>query len=223
MLSRRSAAFGLDIVLARLRRVEKIDKDGRQLLGRLLHHVMTGIGDVACWRSLKVIANNNARPIRKGRLGKPVEFGYKAQVLDNEDGVVVDHEVLMGNPPDAPMLAPAIVRVARRANRIPQAVTADRGYGERAVGEALDALGVTQVVLPSKGRPSAKRRAIENQEDFQELVRWRTGCQGRISCLKRDIGWHRTRMDGLEGARTWCGDGVFNHNLVKIAALVASS
>ncbi len=28
-----------------------------------------------------------ARPIRKGRLGKPVEFGYKAQVVDNEDGV----------------------------------------------------------------------------------------------------------------------------------------
>ena len=28
----------------------------------------------------------DARPIRKGRLGKPVEFGYKAQVVDNADG-----------------------------------------------------------------------------------------------------------------------------------------
>ena len=27
------------------------------------------------------------------------------------------------------------------------------------------------------------------------------------------------RIDGLDGARTWCGHGVFNHNLVKIAAL----
>ena len=35
----------------------------------------------------------DARPIRKGRLGKPVEFGYKAQVVDNEDGIVVDHNV----------------------------------------------------------------------------------------------------------------------------------
>jgi IS5 family transposase len=34
----------------------------------------------------------DARPIRKGRLGKPVEFGYKAQVVDNEDGVVIDHQ-----------------------------------------------------------------------------------------------------------------------------------
>jgi transposase, IS5 family len=28
----------------------------------------------------------DARPIRKGRLGRPVEFGYKAQVLDNPTG-----------------------------------------------------------------------------------------------------------------------------------------
>jgi IS5 family transposase len=28
----------------------------------------------------------DARPIRKGRLGKPVEFGYKAQIIDNADG-----------------------------------------------------------------------------------------------------------------------------------------
>jgi IS5 family transposase len=30
--------------------------------------------------------DGDARPIAKGRLGKPVEFGAKAQVLDNEDG-----------------------------------------------------------------------------------------------------------------------------------------
>ena len=34
----------------------------------------------------------DARPIRKGRLGKPVEFGYKAQVADNAEGIVLDHE-----------------------------------------------------------------------------------------------------------------------------------
>ena len=50
----------------------------------------------------------DARPIAKGRLGKPVEFGYKAQIVDNEDGVIVDHNIEAGNPPDAPMLEPAI-------------------------------------------------------------------------------------------------------------------
>jgi IS5 family transposase len=46
----------------------------------------------------------DARPIAKGRLGKPVEFGYKAQVADNDDGVVLDHTVELGNPADASQL-----------------------------------------------------------------------------------------------------------------------
>ena len=40
----------------------------------------------------------DARPIRKGRIGKPVEFGFKAQVADNSDGVVLDYQVMIGNP-----------------------------------------------------------------------------------------------------------------------------
>ena len=162
----------------------------------------------------------DARPIVKGRLGKPVEFGYKAQLVDNQDGVIVDHNVEVGNPPDAPMLAPAIERITRRAGRVPAAVTADRGYGEQAVEDELRALGVRYVVLPRKGKPNAARREIQNRRAFKKMVRWRTGCEGRISCAKRDFGLNRTRTDGIHGARTWVGHGIFNHNLVKIAQLL---
>lgn len=72
--------------------------------------------------------DGDARPIAKGRLGRPVEFGYKAQVVDNDDGVVLDHTVERGAPPDAPQLVPAIERVTRRTRRRPRTVTADRGY-----------------------------------------------------------------------------------------------
>jgi IS5 family transposase len=163
----------------------------------------------------------DARPIAEGRLGKPVEFGYKAQLIDNDDGVIVDHNVEVGNPPDAPMLVPAIERIRARTRRTPRAVTADRGYGEAAVDDALHAAGVGYVVLPRKGKPNAARRQIENRRAFRRMVRWRTGCEGRISCAKRDFGLARTRIDGIAGARTWCGHGVFNNNLVKISALIS--
>jgi IS5 family transposase len=162
----------------------------------------------------------DARPIRKGRLDRPTEFGYKAQLLDNDDGVIVDHNLEVGAPPDAPQLAPALERVKRRAGRAPRAVTADRGYGEASVQEDLEALGVRHVAIPRRGKPSAARRTMEGQPSFRKLVKWRTGCEGRVSCVKRDFGWNRTRLDTIEGARTWCGHGVFAHNLVKIAGLV---
>lgn len=162
----------------------------------------------------------DARPIRKGRFGRPVEFGYTAQVVDNEDGVVLDHNVEIGNPPDAPMLVPAIARAAALAGKVPRAISADRGYGEQAVEDTLKALGVRTVVLPRKGKPAAARRAFERRRSFQRLVKWRTGSEGRINCLKRDYGWARTRTDGIQGARTWCGHGILAHNLVKIAGLI---
>jgi IS5 family transposase len=52
-------------------------------------------------------------------------------------------------------------------------------------------------------------------------VKWRTGCEGRISHLKRSYGWDRTMIDTTEGARIWTGQGVFAHNLTKIATLTA--
>jgi IS5 family transposase len=164
----------------------------------------------------------DARPIAKGRLGKPVEFGYKAQVVDNADGVVVDHEVIMGNPPDAPMLVPAVARVKARFGRAPRAVAADRGYGEAKVDAELEGLGVRRVAIPRRGRPGAARRAAQQGKGFTKLVKWRTGCEGRISSMKRGYGWARTLTDGIEGAQRWCGWGVFAHNSVKVSGLIAA-
>jgi transposase, IS5 family len=163
----------------------------------------------------------DARPIRKGRLGKPVEFGYKAQIVDNVDGVILDHNVEMGNPPDAPQLAPAIERISGRTGKSPRAVTADRGYGEASVEHDLHELGVRNVAIPRRSKPTAARREFEHRKAFRDKVKWRTGSEGRINHIKRSYGWNRTELTGINGARTWCGHGVFAHNLVKIGTLAA--
>ena len=163
----------------------------------------------------------DARPIRKGRLGKPVEFGYKAQVVDNADGVILDHSVEIGNPADAPQLAPAIARITRRAGHAPRAVTADRGYGYASVENDLHDQGVRHVAIPRASKPSAARREFEHRKAFRAKIKWRTGCEGRINHLKRSYSWNRTELTTLTGARTWCGHGVFAHNLVKISTLAS--
>ncbi len=162
----------------------------------------------------------DARPIAKGRLGKPVEFGYKAQVVDNVEGIIVDHSVHQGNPADGPLLAPAVARIKKLVGRAPRAVTADRGYGEAKIETDLQTIGVKSVVIPRKGKPGATRRAKEHSRGFRRLVKWRTGSEGRISYMKRRYGWDRTLLDGLGGAKTWCGLGVLAHNAIKIAALI---
>jgi IS5 family transposase len=91
------------------------------------------------------------------------------------------------------VLLPAVRRIKERNGRPPRMVTADRGYGE----------------------------ALEKRRAFRRTIKWRTGCEGRISTLKRGYGWDRTRLDILEGAKTWTGQGIFTHNLIKIATITA--
>lgn len=98
-------------------------------------------------------------------------------------------------------------------------MTADRGYGEAKVEDDLHELGVRSVAIPRKSKPSVARRELEHRRAFREKVKWRTGSEGRINHIKRSYGWDRTELVGITGARTWCGHGVFAHNLVKIGAL----
>jgi len=163
----------------------------------------------------------DARPIAQGRLGKPVEFGYKAQVTGNDDGIIVDYNLEQGNPADAPQLAPAVQRVIKRTGKKPRTVTAGRSYGEQSVEDDLHGLGVRHVVIPRKGKPGKARQAAGRRPAFRRTVKWRTGSKGRISTLKRGYGWDRTRLDGTEGARIRAGHGVLARNLVKISALAA--
>jgi IS5 family transposase len=219
-------------VLANARRVA--DRPVRRLRRMLadLEHVLESLGQIIAQTRLRLagetppgktrrvsLIDGDARPIRKGSLANPTQFGYTAQVTDNRQGIVVDYEVEAGMPPDAPRLAPAIERAITAVGIVPAAVTADRGYGQASVDEELIGLGVDLVAVLRKGKTSQTRQAIEQADDFVELVKWRTGSEGRIAALKRQHGWDRARIRGLAGARIWCGWGVLCHNASKIAAL----
>jgi transposase, IS5 family len=207
-------------------RLHRAIKDLRTLMGhteRVVAQTRSRLAGVMPESASRLVSLHDvdARPIRKGRLGKPVEFGYKAQIVDNADGVILDHNVEMGNPADAPQLAPAVERIIGRTGKAPRAVTADRGYGEAAVEHDLHELSVRNVAIPRRSKPTAARREFEHRRAFRDKVKWRTGSEGRINHIKRSYGWNRTELTGLDGARTWCGHGVFAHNLVKIGALAA--
>jgi IS5 family transposase len=128
--------------------------------------------------------DTDVRPIRKGRLGKPVEFGQKV------DGIVLDLAVFEGNPADAPLLAPAIGRIAARFSRVTRAVTADRGYGEASVEAELGSLGVKTVAIPRKGRPGPRRQATERARAFRSLVK-----------LWEEAYWHSIDARQLQSCR----------------------
>jgi transposase, IS5 family len=127
--------------------------------------------------------------------------------------------VHIGNPSDTDLLQPAIERITTLLGAPPATVTADRGYWNSTMESDLAAAGVTTVVIPRTGKASAARARIEQADGFVDTVKWRTGSEGRISHLKRDWAWRRTRLRGHADARIWCAHGVFAHNVVKLVQL----
>ena len=98
---------------------------------------------------------------------------------------MLDHSLHQGNPARRARRRPSDGSPAR-TGRKPRTVTADRGYGEAKVDDALHELGVKKVVIPRKGKPGKARQAQEHRPAFRKQVKWRTGCEARISSLNAD-------------------------------------
>jgi len=160
------------------------------------------------------LADPDARPIRRGKPGRPTEFGYKASVADTPEGFVVSHQVYAGNPYDADTLEAAVAGAQKIGMKV-RTVLADRAYGNETGDRALDALGIDDRVIPRTGRAAP----IEATRAWKRRYRLRAGAEGRISALKRRRGWTRSRLKGHKGAQIWAGHGVFTHNLDKMVAL----
>ena len=77
------------------------------------------------------------------------------------------------------------------------------------------------VAIPRQATTSSPaRQAIEHGRGFRKLVKWRTGCEGRISYLKHRYGRDMNRRDGRTGTvNPVRAPAEFAHNLVKIGAL----
>jgi IS5 family transposase len=135
--------------------------------------------------------------------------------------VRADTTVICANvayPTDSGLLAKAVGKLVRAARRV-QACGGATGTGmtDRRRAAARRVRGIA----PRQGTTTATRKTIEHSRSFHRLVKWRTGCEGRISYLKHAYGWNRTHLDDRKGAAIRCGHGVFAHNLIKIGALAS--
>jgi IS5 family transposase len=155
--------------------------------------------------------------IRKGKLGKPTEFGRVVWLDEVEGGIISRYAVLEGNPDDATQLKPSLEHHIRRFGRAPDLLVGDRKVATRENEQLARQNGVRRVVLPQGGRTTAARQAHERQEWFQRGRDWRAGIEGRISGLKRRHKLERCRYHGEDGMERWVGWGIITHNLRTIA------
>jgi IS5 family transposase len=160
--------------------------------------------------------------IRKGKASKPTEFGKMVKIQEAEAQIVTHYEVFDVRPSDAALLIPAIEVHERQFGASPRLVTADAAFYSARNETLARQHGVKRISIPNHGTRSAERKKLQKKRWFKKAQKWRTGCEGRISLLKRRHGLNRCRYKGPEGIKRWVGLGVIADNLINIGVALAA-
>ena len=134
--------------------------------------------------------------ITRGKRSKVHEYGCKVSIAIDRKGYVVTHEEYPDNRHDNECLPEAIQDWKEACGRLPEVLSADRGYGYKEGKEPAELLGIPKVVIPRKGKRKAKG---EGSWWFRKYKRMRSMIEAVISHLKQDYGMNRCRYRGFEG------------------------
>ena len=87
--------------------------------------------------------------IRKGKAGKPTEFGKMVKIQEAEQQIVTHYEVYDQRPSDSELLIPSLDVHERQFGHMPRLVTADAGFFSARNEAAAYARGVKRVAIPT--------------------------------------------------------------------------
>jgi IS5 family transposase len=173
-------------------------------------------GDTRSQGKLLSVFEPSTEVIRKGKAAKPNEFGKMVKLQEAENQIVIDYEVYARRPNDSDLLIAAIETHQAKLGRTPRLVAADAAFYSSKNEATAKAKGVKRVCIPNRATKSAERKREQKKRWFRNGQKWRTGCEGRISVVKRRHGLNRCRYKGDAGIQRWVGLGVIADNLVNI-------
>lgn len=159
--------------------------------------------------------------IRKAKASKPTEFGKMVKVQEAENQIVIGYEVYDKKPSDTDLLIPAIERHEKLTRRTPDLVAADNGFFSGKNETAAHQKGVKRVSIPNRSTQSEARRKVQKKRCFKNGQKWRTGCEGGISLLKRRHGLRRSLYKDEAGRKRWLGLGVIADNPINMGRVMA--
>jgi IS5 family transposase len=194
--------------------------DGTRVSTRLMKKVTSIAGETGT-KLRDRMRSMQRNVIRKGKASKPTEFGKMIKVQEAENQIVIDYEVYDKKPNDTDLLVPAIERHETLTSRTPELVAADNGFFSAKNEAAAHEKGVKRVSIPNRSTKSEARRQTQKKRWFKKGQKWRTGCEGRISLLKRRHGLRRSLYKGETGMKRWVGLGIIGDNLINIGRVMA--
>ena len=177
-------------------------------------------GDTHVAEKLVSIFESTTEIIRKGKASKPTEFGKMVKIQEGENQIITDYVVYEKRPSDSELVIPALDSHEKKLGCTPRLIAGDAGFYSAKNEATAHERGVKRVCIPNRSTKSAERKREQKKRWFKQGQRWRTGCEGRISVLKRRHGLRRCLYKGDAGMRRWVGLGVIADNLHHLGTVL---
>jgi IS5 family transposase len=178
-------------------------------------------GDTHVAEKLVSLFEPTTEIIRKGKASKPTEFGKMVKIQEGENQIITDYAVYDKRPSDSELVIPALDAHQKKLGCTPRLLAGDAAFFSAQNETAAHERGVKRVCIPSRSTKSAERKKEQKKRWFKQGQKWRTGCEGRISVLKRRHGLRRCLYRGDGGMKRWVGLGVIADNLIHIGQNLA--
>ncbi len=146
--------------------------------------------------------------IKRGKSGKPVEFGHAVWLAQGSSKFITDYEVMEEKQPDSELLEEITRRHKDIFRKYPETVAGDTGF--RAAPEEMAKIEkrVENVAVPGRGKSRATIDSCWHN--------FRAGIEGSISVLKRAYRLSICMYRGFKSFAAAVGMAVFCHNLVNL-------
>ena len=190
----------------------------QQIVQQADQRILQGV-QVPANQKLYSLFESHTELIKRGKAGKPIEFGHKILVAQTGEKFIHHYEVMKHRREDKDLLQPALDAHKALFGRLPEVLAADKGFYENMCTIHTLEEDIATVSIAKKGRRTQAEAAREHSEDFQEGQRFRAGVEGSISVLKRAFDLDRCLFKGFKNYAASVGLAVLCHNLVLLTRL----
>lgn len=143
-------------------------------------------------------------------------YGHKICLTGGASSMILDCQVLRGNPADSTLAKAMVDRQVEMFSRPPRQIVFDGGFASQANLSDIKATGVQDVAF-SKGRGLEIGDMVKSSWVYKRLRDFRAGIEGNISFLKRTFGLDRCNWKTWPSFQSYVWGSILSFNLLVFA------
>jgi IS5 family transposase len=149
---------------------------------------------------------------------RDVLFGHKVNLTDSKSRLILDCQILEGNPNDSTLFAGVLEKIQHNYGTTPKSVATDGGYASKANQALAQQKGIINIVF-NKIVGSLKNIASSKSMETR-LKKWRSGAEATVSNLKRGFNLFRCNWKGWQHYQAKVLWSVIAYNIRVMTSLV---